>query len=612
MAARLDPPAGYANSPVRYNERSAYTSSEVGGTGYRNDSSNIDDNRSSRLYKAQSSRDRDAFHYSTVRQSAPVSLTDEFSQPASLYLPPSVNGQARGRDKSDAYSTNYSTISYAGPSSKDSNYSDISQYYTPPPPPPANNSYSKPSASIAGYPFIPPPPPLPPVTVESKPQSTARVNGHSTISGIPAELQASSRKQDTAHAALMAEVIQRRKRIASEDGDSGESQFADKKNYSTGKLTDSSAFSSARSNKSKSVVELSTGGGNYLSAAEPSHRDLMPLRNGNRQTTDTRPTSAIITSSKLPAPVKSVLPPTQSVTVPTATAREQTTAYSDRQQVQPLPTSVSLSTSSGALTESSNNKVSPAVGNFAASVAKRAEERRENFESIIDEAGNAKGQPTGTKIVYSAIPSRNSGGVTSTSSSNNNSRSAVSASMPVSAASPLTDLHRASPAKSTAAAATVKSQQFSASADKSSPASRSSTSIVYKATAASDGIPPPPGFDDDSRMRNGASRNDSGSTTGKSLSDNRYSTANNKSNNSVNGSVSKSSVEKKPVVGWTVNDVCAWLDSQHLFELTEMFVNHGVNGQKLLTLGRDDLVRMGIKQAGQRMTLECAIKRLAT
>ena len=66
----------------------------------------------------------------------------------------------------------------------------------------------------------------------------------------------------------------------------------------------------------------------------------------------------------------------------------------------------------------------------------------------------------------------------------------------------------------------------------------------------------------------------------------------------------------KAVDLWSVKDVTDWLESLHMTDLKIMFLENQITGPLLVKLGRDDLVRIGIKQAGQRMTIEAALKRL--
>ena len=61
---------------------------------------------------------------------------------------------------------------------------------------------------------------------------------------------------------------------------------------------------------------------------------------------------------------------------------------------------------------------------------------------------------------------------------------------------------------------------------------------------------------------------------------------------------------------WTVGDVGDWLESMDMGEHREMFSRNNIDGRKLSTLGRNDLISLGVVQVGQRMGLERAVKKI--
>ena len=68
------------------------------------------------------------------------------------------------------------------------------------------------------------------------------------------------------------------------------------------------------------------------------------------------------------------------------------------------------------------------------------------------------------------------------------------------------------------------------------------------------------------------------------------------------------STPSSPVEAWSVQDVLTWLDSLDLAELRPAFSQNNINGQALMQLGRSELIRLGVVQPNQRMTIERAIK----
>lgn len=72
----------------------------------------------------------------------------------------------------------------------------------------------------------------------------------------------------------------------------------------------------------------------------------------------------------------------------------------------------------------------------------------------------------------------------------------------------------------------------------------------------------------------------------------------------------KSSMRSKPLMGWTVQDVCAWLDSLFLAEYKPIFVQNQVDGLKLSSLTRGDLESLGIIKAAHIQAVEKSLKRI--
>lgn len=70
-----------------------------------------------------------------------------------------------------------------------------------------------------------------------------------------------------------------------------------------------------------------------------------------------------------------------------------------------------------------------------------------------------------------------------------------------------------------------------------------------------------------------------------------------------------SDYRSRPVSTWSVGDVTQWLDSIQMGCHRDSFVAHSVDGQRLVGLGRSELIGLGVSQVGQRMNLERAIKR---
>ena len=74
-------------------------------------------------------------------------------------------------------------------------------------------------------------------------------------------------------------------------------------------------------------------------------------------------------------------------------------------------------------------------------------------------------------------------------------------------------------------------------------------------------------------------------------------------------SVDMKSFRDKPLVSWTVTDVCDWLDSLHMSEHKQAFMRDQVNGQHLVHISRARLISLGVAQTIEQTRLEQAINR---
>ncbi|XP_059079130.1 uncharacterized protein LOC131877469 [Tigriopus californicus] len=72
----------------------------------------------------------------------------------------------------------------------------------------------------------------------------------------------------------------------------------------------------------------------------------------------------------------------------------------------------------------------------------------------------------------------------------------------------------------------------------------------------------------------------------------------------------KSSMRSKPLMGWTVQDVCSWLDNLFLAEYKPTFVQNQVDGLKLSSLTRGDLESLGIIKPAHIQAVEKSLKRI--
>ena len=65
----------------------------------------------------------------------------------------------------------------------------------------------------------------------------------------------------------------------------------------------------------------------------------------------------------------------------------------------------------------------------------------------------------------------------------------------------------------------------------------------------------------------------------------------------------------KPLIGWTVVDVCDWLDSLFMSEYKAAFIDHDVDGLKLATMTKGELESLGVIRVGHTMNIERSLKR---
>ena len=69
-------------------------------------------------------------------------------------------------------------------------------------------------------------------------------------------------------------------------------------------------------------------------------------------------------------------------------------------------------------------------------------------------------------------------------------------------------------------------------------------------------------------------------------------------------------VTSKPVLDWTVEDVCKWLTGLGLASYTDVFAENEIVGSHLPDLSKDDLQELGITRVGHRLTFERSLKKL--
>ena len=67
----------------------------------------------------------------------------------------------------------------------------------------------------------------------------------------------------------------------------------------------------------------------------------------------------------------------------------------------------------------------------------------------------------------------------------------------------------------------------------------------------------------------------------------------------------------KSVASWSCMDVLDWLESLGLPQYRVTFAKAGVDGSKLVVMGRNEFINLGVSQVGHRMNLERSVKKLA-
>ncbi|XP_041417883.1 SH3 and multiple ankyrin repeat domains protein 2-like isoform X9 [Xenopus laevis] len=75
-------------------------------------------------------------------------------------------------------------------------------------------------------------------------------------------------------------------------------------------------------------------------------------------------------------------------------------------------------------------------------------------------------------------------------------------------------------------------------------------------------------------------------------------------------SISNKPFSAKPIHMWTKQDVADWLESLHLGEHKEMFMDNEIDGTHLPNLQKEDLIDLGVTRVGHRMNIERALKQL--
>ncbi|XP_031425313.1 SH3 and multiple ankyrin repeat domains protein 2 isoform X5 [Clupea harengus] len=66
----------------------------------------------------------------------------------------------------------------------------------------------------------------------------------------------------------------------------------------------------------------------------------------------------------------------------------------------------------------------------------------------------------------------------------------------------------------------------------------------------------------------------------------------------------------KPLLMWTKHDVADWLESLHLAEHKDAFMDNEIEGSHLPNLQKEDLIDLGVTRVGHRMNIERALKLL--
>lgn len=133
-------------------------------------------------------------------------------------------------------------------------------------------------------------------------------------------------------------------------------------------------------------------------------------------------------------------------------------------------------------------------------------------------------------------------------------------------------------------------------------------------------LAPPPGFSDSESFSDndsmtghkfGFNKVNQTSFVAQSLSEQmRRSKDSPMSRSFTNGSTSNSSsFEKKPLIGWTTGDVCAWLDSLFIPEYKTAFLQNKVDGMRLTGMTKGELEKLGVVRVAHVMSIEKSLKK---
>ena len=122
--------------------------------------------------------------------------------------------------------------------------------------------------------------------------------------------------------------------------------------------------------------------------------------------------------------------------------------------------------------------------------------------------------------------------------------------------------------------------------------------------------PPPPGFDDDEgpTAPPPPMEFDNNVTNLRSVL-RPGNTANSPTTRSMTFPAVTRPYQTLPVAQWSVSDVGEWLESIQLSEHRKCFARQGINGQKLLQLGRTELIALGVTQITHRMNIDRSLKK---
>ena len=78
---------------------------------------------------------------------------------------------------------------------------------------------------------------------------------------------------------------------------------------------------------------------------------------------------------------------------------------------------------------------------------------------------------------------------------------------------------------------------------------------------------------------------------------------------SLRQAIRRKAYQEKAIEAWTSADVCEWLESLQLGQLSGHFSKRAITGQQLMNMGRNELIAIGVTEVSDRMNIERAIKR---